>query len=48
MTAGDPAQGGERTRSCATELVCHRCGVKIGLGEREAFCPECGKPVQQG
>jgi threonine synthase len=49
MTAGDPAQGGEhpnahgRTRSCATELVCHKCGVKIALGEREAFCPECGK-----
>jgi threonine synthase len=43
MTAGDPAQWGERTRSCATGLVCHRCGVKIALGEREAFCPECGK-----
>jgi len=44
MTAGDPAlQGGERTRSCATELVCHKCGVKIALNEREAFCPECGK-----
>lgn len=43
MSAGDPAQGGERTRSCATGLVCHRCDVKIGLGEREAFCPECGK-----
>ena len=44
MSAAEGAQGvGERTRSCATELVCHRCGVKIGLGEREAFCPECGK-----
>jgi threonine synthase len=43
MTAGDPAQEGGRTRSCAAELVCHKCGVKIALGEREAFCPECGK-----
>jgi threonine synthase len=43
MTVADPAPGGETTRSCATELVCHRCGVKYGLGEREAFCPECGK-----
>jgi threonine synthase len=44
MTAGDPAlQRDERTRSCATELVCHKCGVKVGLDEREAFCPECGK-----
>lgn len=31
------------TRSCATALVCHRCGVEMGIGEREAFCPECGK-----
>ena len=41
--AGDPAEGGETTRSCATALVCHRCEVQIALGEREAFCPECGK-----
>jgi threonine synthase len=41
--AGDPAEDGETTRSCATALVCHRCGVQIALGEREAFCPECGK-----
>ncbi|HEX5310037.1 MAG TPA: threonine synthase [Solirubrobacteraceae bacterium] len=43
MTAADPATGGESTRSCAVELACHRCGVKFALGEREAFCPECGK-----
>lgn len=43
MTAADPAIGGESTRSCAIELACHKCGVKIDLGEREAFCPECGK-----
>lgn len=43
MTAADPSTEGEGTRSCATELLCHKCGVKYGLGEREAFCPECGK-----
>jgi threonine synthase len=43
MTAADPMVGGESTRSCAAELVCHKCGVKYGLDEREAFCPECGK-----
>lgn len=32
-----------KTRSCATELVCHRCGVKIEISQPEAFCPECGK-----
>jgi threonine synthase len=34
-----PATG----RSCATGLVCHRCGVELPLSDREAFCPECGK-----
>jgi threonine synthase len=43
MTAVDPVVGDRSTRSCATELVCHRCGVKFALSEREAFCPECGK-----
>lgn len=42
-SAGGPAEENETTRSCATGLVCHRCGVKLALGEREAFCPECGK-----
>ncbi len=42
-SAGAPAQESETTRSCATALVCHRCGVKLALSEREAFCPECGK-----
>ncbi len=43
MIAQDSADGAHSTRSCATELVCHRCGVKFDLDEREAFCPECGK-----
>lgn len=42
-SAGDPAVEHEMTRSCATALVCHRCGVKLALSDREAFCPECGK-----
>ena len=29
--------------SCATGLVCHRCGVNLPLEDTEAFCPECGK-----
>ena len=48
MTSADPATGGQSTRSCATELLCHKCGVKFGLGEREAFCPECGKCLDVG
>jgi threonine synthase len=42
-SAGDPAEQRTTTRSCATALVCHRCGVKLALSDREAFCPECGK-----
>lgn len=34
-------QGG--TRSCVSELVCHRCAVHLPVTETEAFCPECGK-----
>jgi threonine synthase len=33
----------ETTRSCATELVCQRCDVKLPITDTEAFCPECGK-----
>jgi|HubBroStandDraft_3_1064219.scaffolds.fasta_scaffold11328_2 threonine synthase len=42
-SAGGPAEQDETTRSCATALVCHRCGVKLALSDREAFCPECDK-----
>jgi threonine synthase len=48
MTSADPATGDQSTRSCATELLCHKCGVKFALGEREAFCPECGKCLDVG
>jgi threonine synthase len=42
-TAMGRADGTGATRSCATELVCHRCNVKLPLDDSEAFCPECGK-----
>ncbi len=42
-TAMGRAEENGATRSCATELVCHRCNVKLPLGDTEAFCPECGK-----
>jgi threonine synthase len=42
-TTGGRAEENETTRSCATELVCHKCGVKLPITEMEAFCPECGK-----
>jgi threonine synthase len=37
-----PPQG-SRTRSCATGLACHRCGLSFALEERAFACPECGK-----
>jgi threonine synthase len=41
--AGERAELEEATRSCATELVCHRCEISLPLEEAEAFCPRCGK-----
>jgi threonine synthase len=32
-----------RTRSCATELVCHRCDRHYPLTETVFACPDCGK-----
>jgi threonine synthase len=42
-TAGGRADLNETTRSCVTELVCHKCEVMLAITETEAFCPECGK-----
>jgi threonine synthase len=42
-TAGGRVEENETTRSCVTDLVCHKCGVKLPITEMEAFCPECGK-----
>jgi len=36
----EPAQ---RTRSCATELVCHRCDIRYPLSHAVFACPDCGK-----
>src|SRR5438445_12112201 len=38
--AGGPRK---RTRSCATELVCHRCELGFPLTETVFACPQCGK-----
>ena len=44
QTAQIPVAGsGQRTRSCATELVCHRCDIHYPLSEAVFACPECGK-----
>jgi threonine synthase len=43
-TAESPAQGsGQRTRSCATGLVCHRCENHYPLEQAVFACPDCGK-----
>ena len=42
-TQSHPDAPDEHTRSCATGLVCHRCGVSLPITDTEAFCPECGK-----
>jgi threonine synthase len=43
-TAEAPAQGSrQRTRSCATGLVCHRCENHYPLEQAVFACPDCGK-----
>jgi threonine synthase len=43
QTAQSPTGAGQRTRSCATELVCHRCDNHYPLEEAVFACPDCGK-----
>jgi threonine synthase len=43
QTAQSPLQAGQRTRSCATELVCHRCENHYPLESPVFSCPDCGK-----
>jgi threonine synthase len=44
QTAESPVQGSrQRTRSCATELVCHRCENTYPLESTVFSCPDCGK-----
>src|SRR6202011_3425510 len=49
MSSSTPqiAAGGsrERTRSCATGLVCHRCELEFSLREPVFACPDCGKDL---
>ena len=33
----------QRTRSCATELVCPDCGISLQLSETVFRCPDCDK-----
>ncbi|HXD54069.1 MAG TPA: pyridoxal-phosphate dependent enzyme, partial [Solirubrobacteraceae bacterium] len=43
-TTAQPEQGArQRTRSCATELVCHRCDNHWPLESTVFSCPDCGK-----
>jgi threonine synthase len=35
----------QRTRSCATALVCHRCENRYPLEDSVFACPDCGKGV---
>jgi len=43
QTAQAPQGSRQRTRSCATELVCHRCDKSWPLDSPVFACPECGK-----
>ncbi|HEY1835089.1 MAG TPA: threonine synthase [Solirubrobacteraceae bacterium] len=38
-----PRGAGQRTRSCALELACHRCDNRYPLEEPRFVCPDCGK-----
>jgi threonine synthase len=44
QTIESPPQGSrQRTRSCATALVCHRCENSYPLESTVFACPDCGK-----
>src|ERR1039458_5258040 len=44
QTAQSPATGSrQRTRSCATGLMCHRCENHYPLESTVFACPDCGK-----
>jgi threonine synthase len=44
-TVRDSAGDSRPTRSCATELVCRKCGVRAPLADGGAFCPQCSKSL---
>ncbi len=43
QTAKPPQGSRQRTRSCATELACHRCEKHWPLDAPVFSCPDCGK-----
>jgi threonine synthase len=43
MSPAQDQTDSRRTRSCVTELVCHRCEVRFPQSHTEAFCPQCNK-----
>ncbi len=43
QTAKAPRGSRQRTRSCATELACHRCEKRWPLDTAVFSCPNCGK-----
>jgi threonine synthase len=43
QTIETPAGAKQRTRSCATGLVCHRCENSYPLESTVFSCPDCGK-----
>jgi threonine synthase len=43
QTIESPPGAKQRTRSCATGLVCHRCENSYPLESTEFACPDCGK-----
>ena len=40
---GDEPAADQRTRSCATELVCRDCDARLPLADTAFRCPGCGK-----
>lgn len=44
-TARDHTDGHQQTRSCVTELVCHKCDLRFPVAHPSAFCPECNKSL---
>ncbi len=43
MSTQTQQRSGQRTRSCATALVCHRCDNSYPLEQSIFACPDCGK-----
>jgi threonine synthase len=43
ITESPPQGSRQRTRSCATGLVCHRCENSYALEQAVFACPDCGK-----